>query len=421
MVKILGFSMLCASFKSTAELLRELTMEFIFPYIQILTLAARQLVQLYETVTRGSVQIFTSGSLTYHVGMGMIILSLLIVISLVVSVYTIYKKTGWSGICVYSLILSIPGLVTLYDPQWVVGKLMKRHHFEAGGSPYSDGVGDLHGLISLLVIVLFFGWSIFLHLQVILNDKKVKSLIDHIWYPSGLVLAAAFLLMQGDEAKKWGNQNELELDFAKRAETILNQNRIALNYLRSNEIEPFLNEYQAKLLEDYFVRSVSSFRMYGPVSGVTRFSKSDDIFGASWSETKLLLDQINTHICSGSSVTLECHHWTLRDFELTNGKLEPFDPPVIIPYQYFDVLNGLSEKIEISLESFRDHAPSKAVRLLIFCVLAMFAGAKISTATYVLLPSSNAKDRMSSSIRTNDKQKGSKTDSSSNIDEAYQQ
>ena len=412
--------MLCASFESTVELLRELTMEFFFPYLQVLTLAARQLIQLYETVTRGSVQIFTSGSLTYHVGIGMIILSLLIVISLAVSLYTIYKKTGWCGICLYSLIFSIPGLMTLYDPLWVVRKLMNRHHFEAGGSPYSDGAGDLHGLISLLVIILFFGWSIFLYLQVMLNDKKVKSLIDHIWYPSGLVLAAAFLLMQGDEAKKWGSQNELELDFAKRAETILNQNRIALDYLRSNEIVPLLNQHQAKLLEDYFVRSVSSFRMNGPTSGVIQFRKSEEIFGASWSETKLLLDQINTNVCSGSSVTLECQHWTLRDFELTNGELEPFDPPVIIPYQYFDVLNGLSEKIEIGLESFRDDAPSKAVRLLIFCVLAMFAGAKISTATYVLLPSSNVKDRMSS-IRANDKQEDSKTYSSSNSDEAYQQ
>lgn len=359
--------------------------DFVYPYIQVLLLAARELLQLYETYARGSVRIFTAGSLNEHLGVSALVLSLLLIVSTTVTLFSIYKRKKFKGLIVCLIVFLIPGFWALYDIQTFIFLLDKPYKFSAGGSPFSNEIGDIHGALSLLFVLMFFGWSLFLFFQTIFEQAKVKAFIDHFWYPAGLTLGVIFIISQAKETEEWTKHKEMEQLYSERAESLLAQNRIAFEYLRNYGGFNELSQEQKSLLIEYFKRAKYFFRNNGTKAGFVPFDGFADMFTERSTLIQQTLNSVNERECKKGTWLLHCYYWNLKDWELTNSELDYFGSPVLIPYQYFDVMSDLSHKINNSFETFRETPPIHSVRMLVFCLLAILAGAKVATASVTFL------------------------------------
>lgn len=341
------------------------------PYYAVSRTIAWAILQNIEAVIGGLVALFSfdlPGILDYVNAISFLIFILLICAACL-SIFAAFLYAGWRLLFFTAILWILPGILTLIEPEMWSHWQTAPEGFDKGGGIGHITLGEYKGGLFAVSFFLFGGWSFFSVFQhFFLIKPYFKNLLDHVWYPLGVVSAMIFLIQQ-DKAK------EVDIDIADTMEKIQHawneldrQHRALENLLYQGVIEGREIKTLARKLGAYLYTYHKTTPFLLPTPSVT-----DEV-----QISREAIQSINTQICNHETHQRQCSRIPI----LLAARLRlDFDVYLITPHELVEELHVLSTRIR---ELYDVQTITKSVanaQWLSLLFIAIFAGGKVATAT----------------------------------------
>jgi len=282
-----------------------------------------------------------------------------------------------------TFIWSLPGITSLIRSDAFLGFEWVAKEFVIAGAPGGVPVGSLTGGVLTTALFIAFGTVLFTNfIDWFGRLITLKRVIDFIWYPMGILMAAMFLIQISHYQETREKLEEAKNDIRKAAMFLGFQLSNLEVENKNNKLSKFINESQ---IDD--MKAVIKSTKYR----VQELSQSDNFFveesfniGEPEKELRNQLDRFNEEACK--EVLNKCVRLPLAlGIKFLNAGVmhgEPDQRVKFIPYVIFDFIEQKISFVASLNNALRDLAPLKNTRWLAFMLIGFLAGGKVATAIY---------------------------------------
>lgn len=336
--------------------------------------------QNIEVVGGGVVAVFYGeGGLTANQLSNVLTFFILILIGIccVLNLYAFYKYSRMVLFPLSVVVWLLPGMWNLMSPENFSEWWFVPERFVTGGGISYMPVGTFHGAIYSVVFSLLFGWSFFSITQNtnFLRDK-FKFLLDHLWYPIGIVFAMTFLVETNDAGRINSEYEEKYSEVMMVSHELENQIEYIIDYLKVKE------DIDGALMR---VFESTKFYLEYKLPGQRFFyelSSASEVFGDGVRE----FSKINLSICRGEQINKFCRVFPSQVGVVIGQKLqmgwEEIDAPrLIFAHKIIDYVRAVSKELALLNEKKRDIQKLDSYRWFSILLLAFVAGGKTAVAS----------------------------------------
>jgi len=363
-------------------------MQALLPYEAVASTISWAILQNLEVVENGIVDIFVGGkglSAYQYAGalafFTLIFMGTLCILSLIAGWR--YSKKFLLPVIFVSWFL--PGVWAVFFPASFFRYWIIPERFVTGGGIGHMPVGTLEGGIYAVFLFLVAGWSVFSLIQDLkFLRQHFKSIIDHFWYPMGIVVAMMFLVENNQAQSVYEEFKSEKEKVSLVKEEMNNQIDLINNYLMDSQVNNGILmdvSRTSKSFVDWNLRGGGFFMESSGASDIFDYNLAD-------------FEAINRDVCIGEKAEVYCRKlpWTVS-VPIAQEKVSSIDdlerPRLIFAHIMIDYVQAISRKISALNERKRQVQRLDSIRWFSLLLLAFIAGGKIASATRVLIPRQN--------------------------------